>query len=262
MKQGSRYLVRESVLVRHFRKETFLDSQKKSFDLLQPVFDMLRNAGQFSLENLDIEVLADTCEERVRFLGLYRRAVTTPAFRSLMRLCHRPWLPLLKYEALVMTCAHFLKYTFKNRSSIEIHATRHGRASDLQGGLAAVWRGTATRANAALVKVSKISSASARWRPVTTNLRIWFRERDLSRYLGEPSSYDGDGSHEILSEGVWVRFPYHHPEAACIQGEAQGYKPGFLGICWYSLGNTMRMNVLLASDERELGHEFSTSGVF
>ena len=101
---------------------------------------MLRNAGQFSLENLDIEVLADTCEERVRFLGLYRRAVTTPAFRSLMRLCHRPWLPLLKYEALVMTCAHFLKYTFKNRSSIEIHATRHGRASDLQGGLEAVVR--------------------------------------------------------------------------------------------------------------------------
>ena len=137
MKQGSRYLVRESVLVRHFRKETFLDSQKKSFDLLQPVFDMLRSAEQF-----------------------------------------------------------------------------------------------------------------------------WFQERDLSRYLGDPSLYVGDGSQEILSEGVWVRFPYHHPEAACIQGEAQGYKPGFLGICWYSLGNTMRTNVLLASNQRELGHEFSTSDVF
>ena len=235
---------------------------KKSFDLLLPVFDRLLHEDQRSLANIvDIEVLGDECEEHVRFLDVYQRATTTPVFRSLMKICHQAWLPLLKYEALVMICARFLKYTFKNRSSGEVHASRYSRASDLQGGLVAVWRGTATKANAELVRVSKVSSAWARYETVITKLRNWFRERDLSRYVGNPTSNVGDGSQEILSEGVWLRFPYHHPEASCIQGEAQGYKRAFHGTWWYALPNAMRTNILLASDDFELGHEFSKVGV-
>ena len=184
-----------------------------SLELLLPtIYEMLSHGMTYNSGSVHLEILDGLSERMVSFLCTYNdRAVRHSSFHALMKCIHLPWLPLLKYEALVTTKYSFLVHSFKNRNYTSANELRRDRASDLQGGLVAVWRGTITRADAHLKKLSEQSSRDLDQDEGINKLENWLTERDVVKFLGPPTSTT-EPSGICSEDGVWMECDYTHPD--------------------------------------------------
>ena len=196
------------------------------------------------------------------------------------------WPPILKFQALAFSGLNTIRDVFVRTENLATGAAASEARTDhlasfrreacaasvAQGTLVRAWRMLCSKQRKRGPSVEVYSRSSRQLDGLTGAevqgkfvevLMAWFHKRGVINLKFDVASQLSSTVTESVTEwgGQWLRFEYDHRAVKDIP-MLQNADKSYHGTWWYAISSILRSGVLLSSNDRNKGHEFSIAGIY